>query len=96
LLSSSSAALVFGLLLVLGAILWVVGGRLAHVTWTRSLVGSDERFDVAVRVDMIERLAMIGQLWCVATLEQAMREERDVSVRDAADRALLVIAARAN
>src|SRR5512146_518374 len=111
--SSNTAAFVFALMLVAGAALWVVGGRLSRLRatsaqpstapanmavaapWTRSVIESNESLDVATRVDMIERLAMVGQAWCVAVLQRALHDDRDASVRDAADRALLVISARA-
>lgn len=104
--SSSTAALVFGVLLVLGVVLWIVGGRLSrgapvtsalaitHVTWTRAILDTDERVDAEMRIDMIERLAMVGEPWCVAVLNDAIAQERDAAILDAAERALLVIAAR--
>lgn len=104
--SSSTAAVFFGFLLVLGAIFWIAGGRLARragkvaaiasppVTWTRAIVDNDERVDAATRLDMIERLAIVGEPWCVTVLNDALAQERDETLRDAADRALLVIAAR--
>ena len=103
--STSTAALFFALLLVTGVILWIVGGRLARssraaspsvaLTWTRVATGSDDAVDYPTRLDLVERLAMVAQPWCVDALQQAMREESDATMRDAADRALLVIAARA-
>jgi hypothetical protein len=109
--STSTAAFVFGLLLVIGALLWVVGGRMSRsrvapralppapalaASWTRAILDSDEPLDVPARIDAIERLAMVGQPWCVESLNHALNEETDEDVRDAAERALIVIAARAN
>ena len=47
-----------------------------------------------LRIDIIERLALVAQPWCVDLLARALQEEIDPAVRDAAERALLVIAAR--
>lgn len=99
--SSSTAALVFSLLIVLGAALWVIGGRMQRsskaastLTWTHAVLESETPVDAPTRLDVIERLAMVGAPWCVAALESARAQERDRTLRDAADRALLVIAAR--
>ena len=45
-------------------------------------------------MDLIERLAIVAQPWCVDLLTLALKEETDTVVRDAAERALLVIGAR--
>lgn len=65
------------------------------LTWTRAF-GDDERgsLDVSTRVDMIERLAMIGEPWCVDTLRIALAEERNTDVHTAAENALIVIKSR--
>jgi hypothetical protein len=62
--------------------------------WTAELTGSEELVEPDLRIDMVERLAMIGQTWCITTLEHARSHDPDELVRDAADNALLVIAAR--
>lgn len=67
---------------------------LAHVPWTAELAGTNEVIARDLRVDMIERLAMIGEPWCVELLERACAQDPDVAVRDAAERALIVVAAR--
>ncbi len=62
--------------------------------WTAELAGTDDVLHVSLRVDMVERLAMLGEPWCVAMLQRARVEDGDATVRDAADAALLVIGAR--
>ena len=62
--------------------------------WTAELAGTNDVVARDLRVDMIERLAMIGEPWCVTLLERARARDPDASVRDAADSALLVIGAR--
>lgn len=62
--------------------------------WTAELAGTSDAVAIDLRVDMVERLAMIGEPWCAALLERARASDPDVVVRDAADNALIVIAAR--
>ncbi|HKE37189.1 MAG TPA: hypothetical protein VKB39_07150 [Candidatus Baltobacteraceae bacterium] len=38
-------------------------------------------------MDLIERLALIGQPWCIDALRAATKEERDPQVRKAIDTA---------
>ncbi len=47
-----------------------------------------------VRLDYVERLAIVGQPWCVDELEAIRANESDARVRDAADAALTVIRSR--
>ena len=49
---------------------------------------------VLLRLDQIERLALVGQPWCVEQLEREFVTDRDVDVRNAAEDALVVIRAR--
>lgn|GEM_PF-3102355 len=62
--------------------------------WAREIGGVDEPIDRWTRLDMIERLAIVGEPWCVEMLERAREEDADASIRDAADSAILVIGAR--
>lgn len=62
--------------------------------WTHAVAETDEELDPAMRLDIIERLAMVGAPWCTDALNAAVRDEPDEALRDAADRALLVIACR--
>lgn len=64
--------------------------------WTADLAGSHDLPALDLRVDMVERLAMIGEPWCVTTLERACAQDPDAAVRDAAENALIVIGARAS
>jgi hypothetical protein len=43
----------------------------------------DAPLDVASRIDMVERLAIVGQPWCVDVLTTAAREEDDPRVSEA-------------
>ncbi len=62
--------------------------------WARELGGFNGPVDEPTRMDMIERLAIVGQPWCVLALVQARAEDDDAQIREAADAALLVIGAR--
>ena len=105
-LSSNPALAIFAGLFLVGAALFAFGTWLtrrpvgvaqeeAHpaITWTQELAGA-EQLPWELRMDMIERLAIVGRPWCVELLKLALEEESDNVVRDAAERALLVIAAR--
>lgn len=78
---------------VLGAILFALGTllvrreRLAREDTTPILSQED-------RLDMIERLVIVGQPWCVDELRAILERDPDPLVRDAADAALMVIGAR--
>ena len=50
--------------------------------------------DIATRIDMVERLAMVGQPWCVEQLGKIRDSDPDGTVRGAAEAGLLVIGAR--
>ncbi|MBV8490454.1 MAG: hypothetical protein JO199_07995 [Candidatus Eremiobacteraeota bacterium] len=57
--------------------------------WTEALgAPPGELLEVADRVDMIERLAILGEPWCKDVLHDAAREERDPVVIAAVDEAL--------
>jgi hypothetical protein len=78
---------------VLGAIIFALGTllvrreRLARESAVPSMSQED-------RLDMIERLVMVGQPWCADELRAILNNDPDPAVRDAADAALLVIASR--
>jgi hypothetical protein len=63
------------------------------LTWTNE-IAPGEMPDPDVRIDMVERLAIVGEAWCVETLELALREKRNPHVKNAAGNALIVIGAR--
>ena len=71
----------------------LLAAKTGKVTWTRAF-GDEGKLDYTTRIDMIERLAMIGEPWCIDALEQALHEERDARVHKAAENALLVIKSR--
>jgi hypothetical protein len=62
--------------------------------WAQTLAGVDEPVDAPIRIDMIERLALLGEPWCAQILERAREQDTDPHVREAADAALLIIGAR--
>lgn len=78
---------------VLGAIIFALGTllvrreRIARESAAPSMSQED-------RLDMIERLVMVGQPWCVDELRAMLNNDSDPAVRDAADAALLVIGSR--
>lgn len=49
---------------------------------------------IELRIDMIERMAIVGQPWCVEQLQEIRANDSSELIRNAADDALLVIAAR--
>ncbi|HZZ00152.1 MAG TPA: hypothetical protein VFE36_11305 [Candidatus Baltobacteraceae bacterium] len=51
-------------------------------------VDEGETCDAAMRVDLVERLALIGQPWCIDALRAASRDERTPTVRKAIKAAL--------
>ena len=85
-LSSNPLAAILATLLVVGAILWIVGAIVVRKAdaWT----------NVELRVDMVERLMLVGQPWCVEDLMRMRESDEDARVRDAADAALTAITAR--
>ncbi len=57
-------------------------------SWTGLVTGTDDAFDRATRIDMIERLALVGEPWCIAAIKAAAETDEDAAVRNAAGRAL--------
>jgi hypothetical protein len=101
LLSSNPLALFLVVLFIVGAIAFVMGTMLARerrapVAEVQSSAPSaaEPVLDVAGRLDLIERLVMVGQPWCIEQLDTIRRDDPDESVREAADAALMVIGAR--
>jgi len=93
-LRSNNAGLIFVVaVFVLGAILFAIGTLLVR----RERVGREQETPILSqedRLDMVERLAIVGQPWCTDELRKIVDTDPDPLVRDAADAALLVIAAR--
>lgn len=57
-------------------------------TWLRELVSDDDALDEALRLDMVERLAIIGEPWSLELLARAAQEDDAAAVRDAAQAAI--------
>jgi hypothetical protein len=85
-LSNSPLAVILALLFLLGALFYFAGAMIGR--------RAGEREKIEVRIDMVERLMLVGQPWCVEDLEKMRAEDEDASVRDAADAALIAIHAR--
>ena len=56
--------------------------------WARLVTSEDGQLSVQDRLDMVSRLEMVGEKWCIDALESATREEQDPQV-NAAVRATL-------
>jgi hypothetical protein len=56
--------------------------------WARLVTSEDGQLSVQDRLDMVSRLEMVGEKWCIDALESATREEEDPQV-NAAVRATL-------
>jgi hypothetical protein len=56
--------------------------------WARLVATEDGPLDVRDRLDMVARLEMVGEKWCIDALESATHEEQDPQV-NAAVRATL-------
>ena len=101
LLSNNPLAVLFVALLIAGAVLFLIGSmfvreREARQAQTQPVAetSAEPLVDVATRIDMVERLAMVGQSWCIEQLDKIRNEDPDELVREAADAALMVIASR--
>jgi hypothetical protein len=51
--------------------------------WARLVATEDGPLDVQDRLDMVARLEMVGEKWCIDALESATREEQDPQVNAA-------------
>ncbi len=107
LLSSNPLALTLVALFIVGAIVFVIGTMLSREREARVIQAqpvavqtvqtpAEPVLDVSGRMDLIERLVMVGQPWCTEQLITIRNEDPDDSVREAADAALMVIGARAD
>lgn len=86
LLQSNALAVILAVLLLVGAVLWTVGAMVVR--------RADKQNELDFRLDMVERLMLVGQPWCVTDLEKIRTEDTDERIRDAAEAALLVISSR--
>jgi len=103
LLSSNALANVLLALFIVGALVFVLGTMLAREREARTIEAqpapspetkAEPALDVGGRLDLIERLVMVGQPWCIEQLDTLRRDDPDESVREAADAALMVIGSR--
>lgn len=85
-LSNNPLAVILAVLFLVGAVLYFAGALIVRRTAARQ--------EIEIRIDMVERLMLVGQPWCIEDLERMRTEDADARVRDAADAALMVIAAR--
>jgi hypothetical protein len=91
-LHSNRAGLIFFVaLFIAGAILFAIGTLL--IRRDRS-VREQEAMPSVDRLEMIERLVMVDQPWCVDELHRIATSDSDPVVREAAEAALLVIGSR--
>jgi hypothetical protein len=64
----------------------------ASATWLAAAgIDAPESCDAAARIELVERLALVGAPWCAEVLRAAWREERTPSVRKAIRKALRAI-----
>lgn len=63
----------------------------APITWTAAVTGSDDQLDVETRIDIIERLALVGEPWCMEVLRDAVQLDPSEEVRATA-KAVIIIA----
>ena len=79
---------------IAGALLFALGTFLVRrEAQSLTPMAPELMVDIETRIDHIERLAMVGQPWCVEEL-RVMLGDADERVRNAAEDALLVIQAR--
>ncbi|MEO9169820.1 MAG: hypothetical protein ABI282_06415 [Candidatus Baltobacteraceae bacterium] len=103
--ANNSALTILGVVFLAGAALFALGSWFARktpasvgsphgsprATWVERVTESSEPLGIDARMDLIERLAIVGQPWCSEALQAALDEERDPAVRDAAQRALSTV-----
>ena len=102
--SSSSLLPILGIVFCVGALLFALGSwmlrREAQAQREVASRGPDpdvtvsSDVDVEIERDRIERLAMVGQPWCAIELQTIVDTASDEQLRNMAEDALLVIAAR--
>jgi hypothetical protein len=90
--SNRAELIVFVAIFVAGAVAFAIGTLL--VRRDRIVREQEPPMPSEDRLDMIERLVIVGQPWCVEELRAILNNDPDPVARDAADAALLVIASR--
>jgi hypothetical protein len=58
-------------------------GNIKSVTWPRLVDESLTQADTQLRMDIVERLGIIGEPWCADILRQAIEQEDDAGVKSA-------------
>ena len=95
LLSNNPAALVFLGVFGVGTLFFVLGSVLVRMQQrARQTPSNIPELSLDVRLDYIERLAIVGAPWCLAELETVHASDPDPTVRDAAAAAIVVIRSR--
>lgn len=94
---SNSVGIALLAVFLIGAILFIIGTMVARERDSGPAYSSPSAIDEAsidLRIDQVERLAIVGQPWCVEELEGICRNDDSPIIRDAAEAALIVIGAR--
>ncbi len=95
LLSNNPAALVFLGVFGVGTLFFALGTLL--VRWQRRVpatIPGVSDVPLEVRLDYVERLAIVGAAWCIAELETLCVRDPDAELREAAAAAIVVIRSR--
>lgn len=92
-LPSINPALALAVVFVLGLVLFALGMALpakqsAYIPWTQRVDDSALNLDDRSRIELIERLGIIGAPWCETILVQARNEESDPLIQRAITSAL--------
>ena len=107
LFTNNPALAILAVVFLIGAALFTLGSIVASrargtlqtetsspFAWTRGITEGNEVLSWEMRLDLIDRLAIVGAPWCADALRAALDEETDARVREPAERALLVIECR--
>jgi hypothetical protein len=77
--------------IVAGIVVTIVRGRIEESDWTAGLdLPAETPRDAAARIEIVQRLALVGEPWCLEVLRHAQRSERDEAVLRAIAAALKV------
>lgn len=85
----SNPPLTLALVFLIGAALYAIGlalpGRVLapQVPWTQRIDDSAVDLDANAKIELIERLGLIGAPWCEEILKQADTEEDEPTIRRA-------------
>lgn len=101
LLSNNPILVALIVVLLVGALLFALGTWLVRREAAAQIAQPAEVPEVEtpepspeLRIDEVERLAIVGQPWCIERLEREFLTDSDARIRYAAENALLVIRAR--